>query len=116
MNISSSNRAQVITYYNKASHYFFFQESSLYFFTVSTKSVSLALQVELFSLSLFSFPTGCVLPAALWVKRSNVSVRWDLFSSGFRRVRERKRVGSGRRDYNIKSAKQRRVEETQTQQ
>lgn len=31
---------------------------------------SLALQVELFFLPLFSFPTGCVLTVALWVKRA----------------------------------------------
>lgn len=45
-------------------------------------SLSLALQVELFFLSLFSFPTECVLTAALWVKLSDVCIWWEVFTSG----------------------------------
>lgn len=45
------------------------------FFTVwrTFPSPSAALQVELFFLSLFSFPTGCGLTAALWVKNYQMS-------------------------------------------
>ncbi len=66
----------------------------LYFFTVSSMFffLSLALQVELFFLSLFSFPTGCVLTAALWVKLSDVSIWRDVFACGKRDI-EREREG-----------------------
>lgn len=62
-------------------------------------SLSVALQVELFFLSLFSFPTGCVLTGALWVKLSDVSIWWD---GGEHEHEGERREGKEKRHYTVR--------------